>query len=166
MTTIAELEAYANAGDRESYYAALAAAGDMYGSLAGGVANQNTLSGKLGQSYMEVKADDFKTSSSLSRASVFKDLVTESWALHFNPARADLIKLISFNQDGTIGEGRNANEYTWNLEGDTLAIFRANGALQNRFKKSGNKFFCTNDTDALGIKDQVIYHSVPLVGAS
>lgn len=86
-------------------------------------------------------------------------LLSDGWILNFNPEIFTGRKLISFNSDGKIGEGRNSNEYTWSMVGDELEIRRQNGDLQNRFRfdRQGNKFISTNHPDAKGIKDQFIF---------
>jgi hypothetical protein len=86
-------------------------------------------------------------------------LSKDGWILNFNPALATGRKLISFNSDGKIGEGRNQNEWTWSMVGDELEIRRQNGDLQNRFRfdPHGTKFISTNHPAAKGIKDQFIF---------
>jgi hypothetical protein len=86
-------------------------------------------------------------------------LLTDKWILNFNPEIFTGRKIISFNSDGKIGEGRNRNEYTWSMVGDELEIRRQNGDLQNRFRfdREGNKFISTNHPDAKGIRDQFIF---------
>jgi hypothetical protein len=86
-------------------------------------------------------------------------LLTDGWILNFNPALLTGRKIISFNPDGKIGEGRNKNEFTWAMIGSELEIRRQNGDLQNRFRfdPQGNKFISTNHPDAKGIRDQFIF---------
>lgn len=93
------------------------------------------------------------------RSRVTEQLVKSGWILDFNPKSARGRKPISFNAEGTIGEGRNKNEFRWVMRGHKLEIFRENGDLQNRFQydELADRFICTNDVDAKGIKDQVIY---------
>src|SRR5437868_7607193 len=59
---------------------------------------------------------------------------TKKWVLNYNPTNPRGRKNISFNEDGTIGEGRNPNEYRWSYANDHLDIIRQNNDLQNRFK--------------------------------
>src|SRR5258706_1893058 len=86
-------------------------------------------------------------------------LLKDGWILNFNPEVLTGRKIISFNPDGKIGEGRNRNEYTWSMVGSELEIRRQNGDLQNRFRfdPQGNKFISTNHPDAKGIRDQFIF---------
>ncbi|UWU89106.1 hypothetical protein [Bradyrhizobium sp. CB1015] len=86
-------------------------------------------------------------------------LLKDGWVLNFNPAVLTGRKLISFNSDGKIGEGRNKNEWTWSMVGDELEIRRQNGDLQNRFRfdPHSTKFISTNHPDAKGIRDQFIF---------
>jgi hypothetical protein len=85
-------------------------------------------------------------------------LLTDGWILNFNPASAIGRKLISFHANGSIGEGKNKNEFRWQMVGGMLEIIRQNNDLQNRFRYDplGQKFLCTNDPDAKGYKDQSI----------
>ncbi|MCP3367732.1 hypothetical protein [Bradyrhizobium cajani] len=86
-------------------------------------------------------------------------LLQDGWILNFNPTVLTGRKLISFNSNGQIGEGRNQNEWTWSMVGDELEIRRRNGDLQNRFRfdPHGTKFISTNHPDAQGIRDQFIF---------
>ena len=87
-----------------------------------------------------------------------KELLGNRWMLNFNPKSENKKKEISFNRDGTFGEGRNKNEHTWKTEGDVLEIVRENGDLQNRFtfEKTRKIFVCTNEPHAKGIQNQTI----------
>jgi hypothetical protein len=86
-------------------------------------------------------------------------LLRDGWILNFNPEVLTGRKIISFNPDGKIGEGRNRNEYTWSMVGSELEIRRQNGDMQNRFRfdPQGTKFVSTNHPDAKGIRDQFIF---------
>lgn len=94
---------------------------------------------------------------------LYAQLLIGGWTLNFNPAvqssRAQ--KKISFNTDGTVGEGRNKNEFIWQISNGLLEIYREGGFLQNRFRydESADRFVCTNDPDAKGIKNQTIYRN-------
>lgn len=85
-------------------------------------------------------------------------LLKDGWILNFNPTVQMGRKLISFNADGSIGEGKNKNEFRWQMANGMLEIIRQNNDLQNRFRYDplGQKFLCTNDADAKGYKDQSI----------
>lgn len=80
------------------------------------------------------------------------------WELHFNPHSANARKAIAFLPSGTVGEGGNENEATWELSGTTLRILRANGSLQNEFIfiPTSKYFACTDSPEAIGIKGQTI----------
>ena len=86
-----------------------------------------------------------------------------SWILIFNPTLTSprARKKISFNAEGTVGEGRNRNESDWKINNGLLEIYRENGLLQNKFRyeEKNNKFICTSDPNAKGIRDQVIYRN-------
>jgi hypothetical protein len=86
-------------------------------------------------------------------------LYTRPWVLSYNPANPKGRKNISFNEDGTIGEGRNPNECRWSYTNDHLDIWTKDNRLYNRFKYDppSGRFHCTNDLDAIGVKAQVIY---------
>lgn len=91
--------------------------------------------------------------------SIQKALTHKDWVLNFNPVLQGKHKRISFDDDGTIGKGRNDNEYKWKINGPTLEIWRENGDLQNRFiyHNGDERFICTNDLEAYGIPKQIIY---------
>jgi hypothetical protein len=86
-------------------------------------------------------------------------LYTKKWVLNYNPSNPKGRKDISFNEDGTIGDGNNHNEYRWSYTNDHLDIWMKDKRLHNRFKYDppSGKFLCTNDLDAQGVKHQIIY---------
>ena len=86
-------------------------------------------------------------------------LLKDGWTLNFNPKNPIGRKPISFLSDGRIGDGNNENEARWQIVNGMLEILRPNNDLQNRFRydPEGEKFICTNDTDAKGYKDQFIF---------
>jgi hypothetical protein len=88
-----------------------------------------------------------------------KKLFEPGWILHFNSASPKAVKDISFNADGTIGNGRNHNEDRWRIANGALAIIRPNGDIQNifRYDPHSNMFLCTNDRNARGYKNQTIF---------
>lgn len=85
------------------------------------------------------------------------------WTLDFNPNAAGARKRISFNDDGTIGDGANENECSWAIVDNFLEIYKIDGTLQNRFtvEAGGSVWRSTNDPEAdavrRGIKDQAIH---------
>lgn len=90
---------------------------------------------------------------------VMRTLLTPGWILHFNISNPKARKEISFNPDGTVGKGRNANEFTWRINDGLLEITRLNGDLQNffRYDKKTDRFVCTNDPRKKGLPDQIIH---------
>jgi hypothetical protein len=84
---------------------------------------------------------------------------TRRWVLNFNPSNPKGRKNISFNEDGTVGEGRNANENRWAFVNGHLDLIRQDNRLHNRFKydPASGTFLCTNDQDAVGLRHQTIY---------
>jgi hypothetical protein len=86
-------------------------------------------------------------------------LLKRGWWLHYNRANPAGKKELEFLPDGTFGVGRNDNEFKWQMENGLLEIHRRSKLLQNRFRydASSGKFICTNDADAKGYKDQIIY---------
>ncbi|MHC2578192.1 hypothetical protein ACVI1J_009718 [Bradyrhizobium diazoefficiens] len=88
-------------------------------------------------------------------------LLLRGWWLHYNPANPKGKKELEFLADGTFGEGRNDNEFKWQLKDGLLEIHRKSNLLQNRFRydPSSERFLCTNDPDADGYKDQFIYRT-------
>jgi hypothetical protein len=95
---------------------------------------------------------------------LYAKLLIDGWILNFNPASTRASKRISFNDDGSIREGKNKNEFRWQISSDLLAIYRENGSLQNKFRydEETNRFICINDSNAKGIKDQIIYYSLAM----
>ena len=102
--------------------------------------------------------EDKHTSNHLP-SNVPASLLKDGWILNFNPTIPTGRKPISFLSDGSIGEGNNKNEARWKMVNGMLEIFRPNNDLQNRFRydAQGEKFICTNDTDAKGYKNQFIF---------
>ncbi len=78
-------------------------------------------------------ADKAKRSSATLPAPFLEGLLRNEWVLNFNPLLPAKQKRISFDEDGTIGAGRNGNECKWKIVDQKLEIWRANGKLQNRF---------------------------------
>ncbi len=86
-------------------------------------------------------------------------LLNNRWNFVFNPAHPTKgHKVMTFNADGTIGEGRNHNEDTWRVRGEFLEILNSNQQIYSRFKfhPMGNTFDHTNDDDTLSLHFQRI----------
>ncbi|HWA13643.1 MAG TPA: hypothetical protein VHA15_11160 [Burkholderiales bacterium] len=83
-------------------------------------------------------------------------LTTYRWVLVFNPPHR--LKPITFMPDGTVGEGRNNNEYMWRVSGDKLELVQADGRVHSRFafNQRTTSFLHTNDADTLSIRGQYI----------
>lgn len=73
----------------------------------------------------------------------------------FNPT-AGQGKIVTFLENGDIGEGRNSNEYTWRVRKGRLEICAADGKLYSRFyhDKVSGYLRHTNDTDTRSIHGQ------------
>ena len=86
-------------------------------------------------------------------------LLMHGWWLHYNQANPNGKKELEFLANGTFGEGRNDNEFKWQMKDGLLEIHRRSKLLQNRFRYDppSGKFICTNDPDAEGYKNQIIY---------
>lgn len=98
--------------------------------------------------------------SKIRQETIKERLLTPGWVLVFNPQTRGH-KAISFNSDGTIGEGQNNNEFRWVMDHDLLSIVRSNGTLQNKFRYDGetDQFNSLDDPLAAGIKGQFIFRS-------
>jgi hypothetical protein len=101
-------------------------------------------------------------------ARIREAILTGSWTLNFNPAHPNGHKPISFLSDGSIGIGKNRNEFRWELLDDILRVFREDGALQNDFRyiDPQEKFICTNNNFAKGYKDQYIARTDAVPGST
>lgn len=86
-------------------------------------------------------------------------LFEAGWIMNFNQQAPNGKKEISFNQDGTVGAGRNANEDRWEWIGRNLKLIRADGSLQNIFvyDPRNDQFTSVPDSSAKGLPDQIIY---------
>ena len=84
-------------------------------------------------------------------------LPSNRWVLVFNPA-SQKAKEISFEEDGSIGEGKNKNEDHWRVRGEFLEILNSEGTVFSRFRfnKRDKNFEHTNDDDTLSIRSQKI----------
>jgi hypothetical protein len=85
-------------------------------------------------------------------------LLSSRWEMIFNPNHPRGRKEISFNVDGTVGEGRNANEDRWRIVGSYLEFLTADNKLQSRFLYSDTSraFIHTNDEDTISLRNQRI----------
>jgi hypothetical protein len=97
--------------------------------------------------------------SELRQDTIQKRLLEPGWRLNFNPHFAQKIKPISFNDDGTIGDGRNVNESKWRWRDNVLEILREDGGVHNRFKydPTTDRFVATQPSAVHGITGQFIY---------
>jgi hypothetical protein len=95
------------------------------------------------------------------RSETIRDRLFEwGWELRFRPSTTGWhVKRISFNRDGTIGEGQNNNEHGWRWNGDTLELIRADGSVHNRFEyePAHDRFFSNQPSAVHGIRGQSIY---------
>ncbi|MGY4260219.1 hypothetical protein ACVI1L_007287 [Bradyrhizobium sp. USDA 4516] len=73
-------------------------------------------------------------------------LYTKQWVLVYNPTNPKGRKSISFNEDGTIGDGRNHNEWRWSYTNDHLDIW---------MKDSGH---CRRHLEGLMDANEVVVH--------
>ncbi|WP_292645745.1 hypothetical protein [Mesorhizobium sp.] len=85
-------------------------------------------------------------------------LIRQRWIFYFSPSGNNGSKNMTFLPDGTIGEGRNENEYRWVFEGDLLVLYRRNGDVQNsfRYNPGSGRFEYLPDSRAQGFKDQYL----------
>ena len=83
-------------------------------------------------------------------------LTSSVFRLYFNPPRNS--KVITFEVDGSVGEGRNANEYTWRTQDNMLELVQEDGDVHSRFAYDPRtaSFLHTNDPDTHSIRNQYI----------
>jgi len=88
---------------------------------------------------------------------LFEALVKGSWELVYQPD-TQKAKRISFQRGGTIGRGKNKNEYLWRVKEGVLEIINSDGMIFSRFKysPSSQQLEHTNDEDTLSLRSQVI----------
>jgi hypothetical protein len=81
----------------------------------------------------------------------------ETYELVFNP-KTGKSKLITFQDNGTIGQGRNGNENTWRISGGRLELLNDRAEVYSRFFLLPDKrsFHHTNDPDTRSIKGQYL----------
>jgi hypothetical protein len=95
----------------------------------------------------------------LRAATIEPRLKEPGWILNYNPKIQGGTKQISFNDDGSIGEGKNPNEHSWRLVGNKLEILNADGERQNLFQydPSTDQFKSLGRAKAFNIEGQYIY---------
>jgi hypothetical protein len=102
---------------------------------------------------------------SLRKSTIRERLEEPGWVLNFNAKHPKGFKAIEFLEGGAVGQGRNDNEYQWELDGQDLVIRRHDGTLQNRFRydETTDQFVSTDDREADAVKrgntGQYIYRS-------
>jgi len=81
--------------------------------------------------------------------------VTGTWHLTFNP-RTEQGKIIDLSPDGSIGRGKNNNEFQWRLRNGLLEFINSAEKVHSRFKydPQDGRFNSTNDPDTPAFKDQ------------
>jgi hypothetical protein len=99
----------------------------------------------------------------LRKSMLTQRLKEPGWILNYNPKIPGRTKQISFEDDGSIGEGRNDNEFKWNLVNDQLDIIAKDGALHNSFayEADTDQFKATRPERKYKIEGQVIYRQPP-----
>lgn len=99
----------------------------------------------------------------LRKSSIRQRLKEPGWILNYNPKVAGRTKPISFEDDGSIGEGHNDNEFKWNLVNYQLDIIAKDGALHNSFAYDADtdQFKATRPERKYKIEGQVIYRQPP-----
>ena len=160
-TEVAELKASPLAGQIEALKATTTTlAGRVDAISQANTALGMTFASSLGAPPSAPKPPVGPNSSSVD-LSLYHRLMTGGWMLNFNPVTPRGRKKISFNPDGTVGDGKNQNEFKWLMRKGFLEIYRQNDALQNRFRydESADQFICTNDQNAKGIRNQIIYRA-------
>ncbi|MEX2631417.1 MAG: hypothetical protein WD341_15900 [Tistlia sp.] len=90
-------------------------------------------------------------------------LVRSNWLLHYDP-RGRKAKAITFNSDGTVGDGQNQNEHNWRMTDGLLEILNDKGAVFSRFRYDEEKerFTHTNDEDTSSLRNQTIEYVSPI----
>jgi hypothetical protein len=81
------------------------------------------------------------------------------WVLNYNPKFPNRTKPISFEGDGSIGDGRNDNENRWSLDNNQLVMIRADGSEHNRFEYDAqtDRFISHRASSVHKITGQYIY---------
>jgi hypothetical protein len=96
----------------------------------------------------------------LRQSTIERRLKEPGWILNYNPKVPGKTKAISFEDDGSIGEGRNPNEFKWKLNKDRqLEMYSDDGHLFNKFAYDAatDQFKATQPNRKYKIEGQVIY---------
>lgn len=120
-------------------------------SIIGGVAALLKTNSTLFKSYFDLLR--------LRELGIQESLLRGQWLLVFNPAKKfGGTKRISFEPDGNIGEGRNANEHRWRIREGLLEILNQENQVFSRFRfsRERGRFEHTDDDDTLSIRSQAI----------
>jgi len=88
---------------------------------------------------------------------IMSALAGKKFTLVYNP-ETKREKIITFEFDGTIGEGRNRNESSWRVVAGRLEILDDRGSVHSRFVMGpdGHSFNHTNDADTQSIRGQFL----------
>jgi hypothetical protein len=91
----------------------------------------------------------------LENQKIIKAITGTRFRFVFNPQN-EQSKILTFNPDYTIGEGRNANEATWRTMNGSLEIYNSDGQVYSRFTllSDGKSLHHTNQSDTLSIRGQ------------
>ena len=86
-----------------------------------------------------------------------KILINGDFELVYN-AVANRAKRITFNENGDIGDGRNDNEYRWDVEDDELLIYTHKDELHNQFayQKDTGQLTAVTDVEVKALPNQII----------
>lgn len=101
----------------------------------------------------------FRLKAKRVESKILDQLLEKEWRLVFNPkSQSRGSKTITFNEDFTIGKGRNNNENTWRSSSDFLELIDGSGEVFSRFRfdQANEVFRHTNDEDTRSLKDQLI----------
>jgi len=82
-------------------------------------------------------------------------VIKNKWRLVFNPSTGRS-KLMRFDKNGVIRDGKNNNESSWKIQNKMLEIFNYEGEIFSRFtfETKTYRFIHTNDEDTKSIRGQ------------
>ncbi len=82
-------------------------------------------------------------------------LINNKWRFVFNPS-SGASKIMVFDSDGVIHTGKNRNEFSWQIDNDTLVLLDADSRVFSRFEFDRKKyrFTNTNAPDTQSLKNQ------------